>query len=73
MFRGAVIIQMFKYISATVNAGPFAIPKTKYAIVFCVACKVNLLRPPNGCCRQFFIDARDKFDIVRIQIGGGFP
>jgi hypothetical protein len=56
---------MFEYVRATVNAWAFAIPNPKDTIVFLFGgIEVELLGAPNCGCRELFIDARLKNDIL---------
>ncbi len=57
-------------IAGTINAGPFAIPQGKHAIIKPLAAHFRLLGSPDSGSGQIFIQPGFKFDIAWCQIGG---
>ena len=66
---GACHVGMLEHIRAAVNAGAFAVPDAKNAVVFFAhRIQIELLGAPNGGRRQLFVDAGLKYDLVGLQV-----
>ena len=70
---GTGSVGVLEHIAAAVNAGAFAIPERKHAIVFGALENIYLLAAPDSGSRQVFIQARVEFDLVIVQKFAGLP
>ena len=73
MGRRSGRIGVFEHIAAAIDPGAFAIPESKYAIRLGTGEQANLLGSPKRICRQFFIDARPKDNLLPVQMLPGLP
>ena len=63
VFAGARMVGVLEHIAATINAGPFAVPHGKHAVVLCLRIEIELLRAPHRGCGQLLIDPRHERDV----------
>ena len=66
MLRGACMIHVLEHVTAAINAGTFAVPKRKHAIIFGRTHQTHSLRAPDCGGGEVFVDARYKFHVVCI-------
>ena len=72
---GAGHVGMLEHVRGAVHARPLAVPDAEHAVVLVGARrrKTQLLRAPHGRRRQFFVDARLKHDVLRLEVLGRLP
>src|SRR5450756_1510452 len=63
----AGVVCLFEYVAATVDTRPLAVPHGENAVPLGLGKQVQLLRAPDGCRRQVFVDARMESDVVLAQ------
>src|SRR5882724_5825653 len=68
MPRGAVEIGVAERIAAPVYAGAFSVPDSEDAVIAPLATNLGLLRAPDGCGREIFVEARREDDLARLQM-----
>ena len=55
-------------VTGAVNAGPFAVPHRKYAVVLRIREKIHLLRAPDAGGGQVFIHTRMEFHVMCLEV-----
>ena len=73
VWRATISIAVFKRVAGSVDAGPFSVPDSEYAIDGLQWVGFDLLRAEYRGAREFFIDRRQKLDIAFLQILLGTP
>ena len=73
VFGRAMPVALPHGIQTPVHPGALAVPHAEDAIVVGVVVIMNLLRTPQGCCRQVFIEAGPEFDVMSLQVLFGAP
>ncbi len=58
---------MLEYVAAAVNAGSLTVPHTDHAVVTRPGAKSGLLRAPNGCRAEIFVNSGSDFDVVAFE------
>ena len=64
MPRRAEHVRVLEGVARAIDARPFAVPDAENAVIARARKQPGLLAAPDGCRRQFLVDARLKNDVV---------
>ena len=67
VLRGTCEIGVTEHVAGAVDAGPFAVPHAKNAVVFALAAQLGLLRAPHRGGGEVLVDAALEPDVAFVQ------